>query len=282
MKGVHTMAIISDIVTELRNIKTSITTALSNKGVTSSGQWENFGNEINSISSGIKPYKLNVINNYSKQQSYSCTFQISGAYFTQTGTTLNINQYYTAYVSVDTAPGYKPSKDVYSVEFSQNNPNQTLTLLEPLPLDRQGLPILPAGTEIAASSLNVYWLRDQYMQSGIFAGGGINATSNNLLELKDLNANAQSTYKAGGTIYFNINKALVLNIIPYHFLGDDSPYKLVVTIIDINNKQLGNTINVPLTSSMGTDINLPVGAKGIVLATDNPNFREWLYYIRVK
>ena len=43
------MSVTSDIATELHNIKSSITTALGNKGVTSSGRWANFKSEIEKI-----------------------------------------------------------------------------------------------------------------------------------------------------------------------------------------------------------------------------------------
>ena len=43
------MSVTSDIATELHNIKTSIATALSHKGVISSGRFENFKSEIEAI-----------------------------------------------------------------------------------------------------------------------------------------------------------------------------------------------------------------------------------------
>ena len=57
------MSVINDIATELHNIKTSITTALGNKGITSSGKWSNFKSEIEAIGLTFDTGKVTDMNN---------------------------------------------------------------------------------------------------------------------------------------------------------------------------------------------------------------------------
>lgn len=67
------MSVVNDIVTELHNIKTSITTALKTKGVTSSGQWANLGKEIQNIYTGMR-LKTLIINPTPDKQSVTVTY----------------------------------------------------------------------------------------------------------------------------------------------------------------------------------------------------------------
>ena len=99
------MSVTSDIANELHNIKTSITTALGNKGVTSSGKWSNFKSEIEAIGLTFDTGKVTDMSYI----FFNWTFLTTVPTF-DTGQATNMNNMFTNCTSLTTVPEFDTSK----------------------------------------------------------------------------------------------------------------------------------------------------------------------------
>ena len=95
------MSVTSDIATELHNIKTSITTALGNKGVTSSGQWKNFKSEIEKI---VTIFDISSGTDMSHMFSYRTSLTTVPLF--NTGLVTNMSYMFSGCTSLTTVPAF--------------------------------------------------------------------------------------------------------------------------------------------------------------------------------
>ena len=99
------MSVTSDIATELHNIKTSITTAIGNKGVTSSGQWKNFKSEIEKI---VTIFDISSGTDMSHMFSYRTSLTTVPLFNTSSVT--NMSYMFSGCISLTTVPLFNTSR----------------------------------------------------------------------------------------------------------------------------------------------------------------------------